>query len=185
MIAWLERVSLGLIVVGILGVAFGIHRYVAVIRLVQRDRRNATQGDVKAQYIMGLRYVNADGVAFSLDKAYEWMRQAAANNHGDAIRIMAVIQGFEADLSRPRDEIVRDMEQWIRDSERKIAIFHNETQNPEQALKALTEFLEEGSYADKIEFVENHLLAYPTSPDLRRLSGELNTIKKAISFITE
>ncbi|OUD12189.1 hypothetical protein TPSD3_13790 [Thioflexithrix psekupsensis] len=69
--------------------------------LIAQLRQKADNGDVTAQYQMGLLFYNGRGVTLDLSQAAQWFTQAAEQNHGEAQFNLGVLyeygQGVEAD----------------------------------------------------------------------------------------
>jgi TPR repeat protein len=71
---------------------------------LQWQMERAEKGSDPAQYALGMRYLNGDGVEKDLEKAKKWLSEAAKNGNADARKKLPEIEAMKADPpSKPAD----------------------------------------------------------------------------------
>lgn len=80
------------------------------IKVAERNRNAAEQGDAKAQYYLGVKYAFGDGVPKDLVQAGEWYRKAAEQGYADAQAKLDVM--YANDEGAPKD--LAKAFQWYR-----------------------------------------------------------------------
>lgn len=69
-------------------------------------QEKAESGDLHSQYILGLMYVNGEGVSIDYTKAAYWLLKAAQNGNADAQRNLGYLYGNGLGLQRDYDQAV-------------------------------------------------------------------------------
>ena len=77
---------------------------------ITETRRRAEQGDADAQFTLGVRYANGDGVIKDDEEAVRWYRLAAAQNNADAQVTLALMYVNGIGVLKDEAEAVR----WYR-----------------------------------------------------------------------
>ncbi len=80
----------------------------------QAEQGDAEQGDTKAQYNLGLSFLDGDGVAVSERRGRHWLEKAAGQGHRQAKARLRRLAAAKPDLDAAYREIAQDI---IREAE--------------------------------------------------------------------
>jgi TPR repeat protein len=64
---------------------------------LQWQMERAEKGSDPAQYALGMRYLNGEGVDKDLDKAKKWLREAAKNGNADARKKLPEVEAMKSE----------------------------------------------------------------------------------------